>query len=60
VENLLKRNKIGQIVSVECPYSECQDNKPRCYDCAFMSQVDVRKIFEKLYRYEQTGLIFKE
>ena len=48
MENLLKRNKIGQIVSVECPYSECQDNKPRCYDCAFMSQVDVRKIFEKL------------
>lgn len=59
MKNLLKKNNAGQIVSAECPYNECTRN-PNCYDCSFVSHDDIKEMMYKLYKYEQTGLIFKE
>jgi hypothetical protein len=60
MDNLVKKNSKGQIVWIECNYKECGYNEPHCYDCAFSSHDDMRKIMNKLYKYEQTGLTFKE
>jgi len=57
--NLLKKNKVGQIVSVNCVREKCGFSEPQCYDCAYISKDDIRQIFNKLYKYEQTGLIFQ-
>ena len=58
--NLTKKNSIGQIVSIHCPYSKCERLKPTCYYCSFVSREDMEEIMNKLYNYEQTGLIFEE
>ena len=60
MESLVKKNSKGQIVWVECHCNECGYDEPHCYDCAFVNHDDIRKIMSKLYKYEQTGLTFKE
>ena len=62
--NLTTTNSFGHIVSSKCPYLEgdrgCNSSsRPFCEACAFVGRDEIRKIFKKLYRYEQTGLVFK-
>ena len=66
MNNLIVKNATGQSVSAKCPYLDSYErgcnhlSKPRCCDCAYVSKDDIRKIFDKLYAYEQTGLVFPE
>jgi hypothetical protein len=59
MQNLMKKNTNGIIVPAKCHLSECPAWS-NCADCAFIAKEDIDEIFEKLYKYEQTGLVFKE
>jgi hypothetical protein len=60
MDNLVKKNSKGQTVIIGCPYDDCGMSSPHCYDCAFVSYDNMLEIMNKLYKYEQTGLMFKE
>ena len=67
MNNLLIKNKYGYIISAKCPCLDSIDRGcntkyklPHCYDCAYISKDDIRQIFNKLYKYGQTGLMFKD
>ena len=60
MDSLVKKNTKGQTVFSACPYVDCGRPEPHCYDCAFVSYDDMRKIMNKLYKYEQTGLAFEQ
>ena len=67
MNNLLIKNKYGYIISAKCPYPDSYDRGcntkyklPHCYDCAYISKDDIIEIFKKLYKYEHSGLIFKD
>ena len=61
--NLTMKNSYGHIVSSKCLYPNSDrgcitSSLPHCYDCAFISKEDIKDIFEKLYNYEKSGLVF--
>ena len=67
MNNSLIKNKYGYIISAKCPCLDSIDRGcntkyklPHCYDCAYISKDDIRQIFNKLYKYGQTGLMFKD